>query len=641
MARLVTELGQKIYDRWMWVAVRGTRWDTNHQISPGVRMPFRVSAGRNSHAGTQMSKHLIIVTTTLFASVALAVSDPSNPQQIILRAHGVPSGAGIDIQNMMNLEIVNAFEQAFPHIKPVSSAGLAIPGRTMDVMPLMQIAGDIAPDTLYVNFRQSDTYVRSKFLYPLERFIESIAGTHIAGGHLMELDEYLRKLQQGTLYAREVKERVPRQCWQVMRRTCPYKIQCPYLEKWSEAPAERHYHTWCYPIGPLVKALFYRWDYLNEIGLPDRAPETMEELLQWSRKLHNPKKERFGLMLSHAELGWSTLSFLYSMEALLVDQDPQGNWHNVFDSEEAVDTYYYVARLFSEPYQNKHGEFDTSIYLKPAVPVMDNDKYAMFFGPLDQRFFGIYDPAKWHFGPVPKGYTGKRGSEFNSQMLGIYAGLADDEARLEAAWQYIQFIDGHEARNIRTRFMVEKGFGHYVRPSLLVAAGYPEYVRRVPPGWEETYQVALKHGVPEPYGKNCQLVYTYASKAIDQIRTDSTVRKAIRAGNESAAKVRIKEILSSAVKRSDRKMLNIFTPEEAKFRSRVASAAAVAIILIFIWVFRRVFKSFTASQQQITILVDQPKQGNWQITRVSLTGIRLRGNCLRTSDTPLTRMRSL
>lgn len=563
-----------------------------------------------------MNRLVIPFIALLIAGTSTSASESDPEEVIVLRAFGVPGGASAGFSNMVALEIMDVFRKTFPHIRPVSSEGLHIPGRTMDVVPLMQIAGDIAPDTLYVNFRQSDTYIRSKFLYPLDRYIEKLAGTSINNGHLLQLDAYLEQLEQGPTYGDELKERVPRQCWRVMRRLCPYELTCSYLKKWDEEPAEKHYHTWCYPIGPLVMALFYRWDYFIEAGLPARVPETMEELLDWSRKLHNPEKNRYGLMLNTGEFSWTTLSFLYSMGGLLVKQDEDGNWHNDFNSPEAVDAYYYVARMFHEPFKNQYGKFTSSVYLHPTSPVSpDQDFYAMKFGYLDVRFFGGNDPAKWHFGPVPSGPTGKRGSEFNSQMLGIYAGLEDDIPRRNAAWEYIRFYDGKEARIIRARKMVASGYGRYVRPALLKAAGFPEYIRRVPKGWEEAFQVALEHGVPEPYGRNCQKVYTYASKAIDQFRTDDIVRNAIVAGNEEKAKSRLKEILTGGVQRSDQKMLSIFTPEEARFRARIATAVAVVIFVSFILVFRRVFRTFSSAQQQVTLFVDKSRQGNWQFIR--------------------------
>ena len=318
--------------------------------------------------------------------------------------------------------------------------------------------------------------------------------------------------------------------------------------------------------------------------------------------------------MAQSELSWTTLSFLYSLGGLLVDQDQDGNWHNVFNSDEAVEAYYYVARLMLEPYENEYGKFDSSIWMSDGSSP-DAEYYAMQFSYLDVRFFGQNDPAKWSFGPVALGPTGKRGSEFNSRMLGIYAGLDEDEPRREAAWEYLRYMDGKESRIIRARLMVESGYGHYVRPSLLEAAGFPEYIRQTPEGWEEAFQVALKNGVPEPYGRNCQQVYTYASKSIQQIRTDEVVIEAMRSFDEAGAKARIKQILTDGVKRSDQKMLNIFPPEVLRFRSRVASVVAVAIILIFILVFRKVFNTFAAATQQVTLYQEGRRQGKWEFTK--------------------------
>ena len=41
----------------------------------------------------------------------------------------------------------------------------------MDAGPLMAIAGGVSPDVIYVNFRQSDSYIRQGFLYPLDKFM--------------------------------------------------------------------------------------------------------------------------------------------------------------------------------------------------------------------------------------------------------------------------------------------------------------------------------------------------------------------------------------------------------------------------------------------------------------------------------------
>ena len=86
-----------------------------------------------------------------------------------LRAVGVPSGAVYGPIGESQLRVMDALLKRHPDLRLVPATGISIPGRTMDTQPLMQIAGDVSPDVIYVNFRQSDTYIRNKFLYPLDR----------------------------------------------------------------------------------------------------------------------------------------------------------------------------------------------------------------------------------------------------------------------------------------------------------------------------------------------------------------------------------------------------------------------------------------------------------------------------------------
>ncbi len=533
-----------------------------------------------------------LVLAMASGAAAAAGAEPA----IRLRAWGVPEYARNDVEALADRKIVEAFQERFPNVKPVATTGLEIPGRqTKDILPLMQIAGDIAPDVLYVNFRQSDTFISNKFLYPLDRYLEHLVGATVRGGHLLAPDAYVAQLRQGPNFAREVAERVPDQCWPVMRRRCPYGAECPYLKAWGEPPAGVHYHTWCFPVGPDFIALFYRKDLFFEAGLPDRAPETIDEMLAWCRRLTNPKEDRYGLQIFLEELGWSTMSFLYSCGGRVVEQDQRGEWRCAFDTEEAVEAYYLVARFFLEPFENQHGRFTGVVYLGEPQGTHEL-RCAMSFNYLDQRFFGTYDPGQFGFGPVPAGPAGLRGSEFNSRMVGIYAGLETDIPKRNAAWEYIRFFDGPEARLVRTTTLVESGMGRFVRPKLLEEAGFPEYVRQVPRGWEDAARVALEHGIPEPYGRNCQQVYTYVSRAIDQIRTDARVQRAMAAFDGPAAKARIREILRERVRRSNETMLDIYTPEQRRFRSTVAAAVAGAILLVFALMFRWVFRAFARAE---------------------------------------------
>jgi multiple sugar transport system permease protein len=553
----------------------------------------------------------------LCAAPVRAASTDTGDNRIVLRAWGVPTGSGASPDALATLETLAAFQQKFPHVKPISSAGLMIPGRTMDITPLMQIAGDIAADVMYVNFRQSDTYIRSKFLYPLDRYMERMVGADIPDSHLLSNEAYLAQISKAPDYATYLEWRVPGPMWKVMRRRCPYEDECAVVEKWNATPRKEHMHVWAFPEGPLVMAMIYRRDLFAEAGLPDRVPETIEEMLAFGRRLHHPEKNQYGMLVSLNELSWSTLSFLYSYGGLIVDQDEEGKWHCVFDSDEAVDAYSMVARFFLEPYENEHGSYNRVIYPGQAQAIGEIH-YGMQFAYIDQRFFTQTETERIGFGPVPLGPTGQRGSEFNSRMAGIYAGLIDDDARRDAAWEYIRFYDGLEARKIRARIFVERGFGRFLMPDVLRRTGYEELIDQSPPGWAEAYEIAAANGVPEPYGRNCQQVYTYASKGINQLINDADVKSAIQSGDTAAAKDRIRDILRERVRISNEKMLQIFTPKQERTRSWRAIGVTTAIIIIFVFSFRYVFRVFSQQAKESLIVSDSgdgKKRGHWQFDR--------------------------
>jgi multiple sugar transport system permease protein len=507
-------------------------------------------------------------------------SDFGQDDEIVLRAWGVPSGVATDIGSRVGAAIMRQFRERFPNVNPVATTGLTMPGgRTMDIVPLMQIAGDIAPDVMYVNFRQSDTYIRSKFLYPLDRYVERLEQT-----------------EQGK---KELRQRVPQQCWDVIRRACPYREECPYLRDWGEPTIEAdHKHIWSFPVGPLVMGIFYRKDLFADAGLPHRPPRDWVELIEWSRRLTDPRRDQFGLKVSNSNLSWTWLNFLYSAGGRAVEPDPKtGRWEAVFDSDEAVEAAHFLARLRLERIQVGDRSYRGVVNTDDQT---QEDRVGMSFNYLDSRFFSQNDPNLYGFGPVPRGPSGLRGSEFNSMMCGIFAGLSGEKnkEKRDAAWEYIRFYDGWEARRIRTDIYIQSGNAKFVNPELLRAFGYTEFVRLIPPGWEEAYQDALKNGVPEPYGRNCQLVYKQMDRPLGQILQDSEVIAAIDSGDKEAAKKRIKQILQEGVAVCNERMLGILDPEEAQRRQWVALAAAVAIFVGFAFLFHRVFKVFKPPDRQ-------------------------------------------
>jgi ABC-type sugar transport system permease subunit/ABC-type glycerol-3-phosphate transport system substrate-binding protein len=550
---------------------------------------------------TQAKRHNIVfflslnaVLGAMFSLSALASDDGAAAQKdlIQLRASGVIENSGGDPARIADLQVLAAFQKKFPNVVPVSLTGLEIPGKTMDIVPLMQIAGDIPPDVMYVNLRQSATYIANKFLYPLDKYVEKAVGVaEVKDGHLLPTDQYVEHLKKGPNYAIETNDRVTPQCWEIMRRKCPYGLDCPHCKEWKATAAQTHWHIWFFPNTPEVNTLFFRKDLLYEAGLPTRAPKTMEEMLDWCRQLTNPKDDRYGLSMYLDELGWSTLGFLYSEGGRLVEQDEQGHWRCCFDTEAAVEAYYFVARLFHEPYDNKFGHMTSGVVFTGQEPG-GTTKVGMQFDYLSSVEFSRKDSTLWAFGPLPAGKKGDSAGEFNASMQGIYAGLEHKVPKRDAAWEYIHYYNGPEARLIRTRVYVENGQAQYVHPQSLRDAGYPEFIAQIPQGWEEEYRKTVENGVPEPYGENTQQVYRYASKAIDQIRTDNRIIDAIHNFDATTARTLIREILKDRVKYANEKMLNILAPEDRAFRNNVAMAVAIFILVIFTVVFWKIFKTF-------------------------------------------------
>jgi ABC-type sugar transport system permease subunit/ABC-type glycerol-3-phosphate transport system substrate-binding protein len=592
------------------------------------RPPARARTAVTTTKRTAFTSPLTLFTAALLlaTSACFAAAAETQPRPIQLRCAQVPTPGSPDINNIAEFAALKAFHDTYPDIRANSSTGLQLPGsQTMDMIPLMQIAGDIPEDALYVNFRQSDSYIRMKLLYPLDGYVEALAFTppeqlgpdglptdieriHIKNGHLMDTEAYFAEMAKAPNWE-QIRQRVPHPCWPVIFRDCPYGAECEHIAARGAEPAPKHKHLWSYPIGPLVMGLAYRKDMFAEAELPERAPENWEELLDWGKKLTEPSEKRYGFRLATSDPGWTFLSFLYSTGGRIVEQDEEGVWRCVFNTPEAVEAGYFMARLRLERFRTAKGELVEGIAYMTSLAISDV-RVGMDPTYMDQRsFMRSSDPDLYNIGPVPKGPTGIRGSEFNSMMLGVFAGLADQPIRRHAAWKYVQFKDGEQARRIRTRLYVENGSGRFVQPQLLERFGYQDLVRQVPPEWAKAYELALAGGVPEPYGKNCQLVYQYPSKALRKMWGDPVVKAAVNADppDKEAAKARIQEIFTEFVEFGNREMLQIFTPQQKTVRTRTAWIVVIVTVIGFSYVFYRVFKVFTPEQ-----LVHK---GSWQLRR--------------------------
>ena len=551
----------------------------------------------------------------VFPHQRLDAAEPEgmSAEPIQLRAWGVRTAFNVGPYDEALRQITVAFRQHYPDINPIAGRGLVIHGsmsiRSWDIVPLMQIAGDMAPDAMFVNFRRSGNYIEKKLLYPLDRYIEELAGVSLAEASSMGTDAYVAALRQGKNWSR-IDQSVPDPCWPVIRRPCPYRAHCPYRRQWRQPAMEKHRHVWAFPVGPLGIGMQYDRPLFAEHGIEQRPPRDWEEMLRWARILTNPARGQFGLSIPVDALSWYYTLLLYSAggEALRPDEDD--NWHCVLDNEHAVEAAYFLARLRLEKIERDGRVYRGVISTTTGATTTGPIRYGMSF--IHLHYLGL--PAARDrtagFGPMPAGPTGVQRTRFSAQMMGIFSGLADDPRRRDAAWKYITFWDGPEARRIHVEKYVEAGLGRYVRPRMLKQFNddgrYDGILRRIPPEIDEAYK-GFEDGVPQPYGKNCEIFYDELNKPLGAILRSERVRRAIDRGDPEAGKAEIRPILARATQHINEKMLrHLPAPVQAR-RTWIAWAVIAAVVIIFAVVLRRVFRYFTPPQQAA--------KGMWQVGR--------------------------
>ncbi len=469
----------------------------------------------------------------------------AGPEKIELKVNQLPNFSGQDIGSRAESAVVRAFLKKYPSITLIKGTGLMIQGgsNTMDMVPLMQIAGDISPTVLYVNYRLSDTYIQSGFLRPLDDFVAKIPPAELA-------------------------RRVPPAVKPVIYRTGP----------------DGKKHWWAIPTNKLVRVLTWRRDRFAQAGLdPDRAPTTWTEMEEYAKKLTKPKSNRYGMGFTKGDISsWDFVNLLWSRGGEVVSQDADGNWHPNFNSPEMVDALYFYLRMTATPWKGPDGEKLRGFSLRDAGIglFMTGEPIAMSFTYLDQRL-NVHEPGLVGFGPVPHSEKAPNSaSEINSMMLGIYSGHKDPKL-VDAAWKYMSYLDSDEANSIRTKIYVQNGFGKFVDPLLLEQFGYTDYLKQVDKAWIKVYKYNMQYGKPEPYGKNCAVVYREMSRPIEQAINDKTALAALDKGDEVACKARLKQILDVAQVETAKRMYGTLPAPVKKMRLNLTLIFLICTVIVF------------------------------------------------------------
>ena len=430
---------------------------------------------------------------------------------------------------------------------------------------LLAIAGNVAPDVLYVNFRQSDTYIRQGFLHPLD----------------LPEDPYFSALPPD-----EITRRIHPKIEPVIRRPGPDGIP----------------RVWAMPGGPpLGRVVLYRRDLFEAARIPLPTPDwTWNDFASACHKVADPARGIYALGLSrgkHESYLW--LPFLWGAggEALAFDEK-ENRWRAVFDTPQAADALDFYIRLTTEPWTDSAGRPRRGYVIKDTAESSlkwRRGQLAMVFSYIDEKLFATLNPDLTGMAPMPIG-PATRGTEINSRMMGIFAGVTNPLIR-DAAWEYIRFQNSTQASAIRVRHLVEGGFGRFLPPDLLRAHGYESIAATIPDEWRDCLSIALADGRPEPYGQNANVIYDILTTPIrqaeelslsGQLSTDPEKRRA-----------QLLALLVQAREKADADMLGIVPPPELAKRRAAALGLLLLLAASIGYALRQMVRMFLPSQHRI------------------------------------------
>ncbi|MEI6424826.1 MAG: extracellular solute-binding protein, partial [Lentisphaerota bacterium] len=494
----------------------------------------------------------------------------------------LPDPNTTDTFSRANLETVKLFKKRFPHIfaEKYAAKYMADPGKygkhnwnNVEIQlhafsgiqvqgvesDLLAIAGGMAPDLLYINFRKSDNYIRNGFLYPLDEYFET-----------------LPKAEQDL--------RIHPRLWEVVKRKGP----------------DGKSHYWTMPYGSaLGKLLMYRKDIFRKNNIPLPTIDwTWNELLEAAKKISDPGKGLYGMM-SFCN-GYQFTTFLWSAggDVMLYDE-PSDEWKCTFNTPQVTEALDFFIRLNTEKWIGKDGAVNRG-YTSQVNPDWSSNfekwnrgEIGMMLGYIDEKSYASINPELVGMIPAPIGPGGHRASELNSTMYGIFSQITEPAVR-DAVWEYMLFTDSREATVFRTKLLVEGGMANFVKPKFLEMAGYPELVKYAPKGYDEIYRIAFETGKPEPYGKNSNFAYqmldiplqkAMALSLSDKLPEDRTERLKV-----------MQKILDESCARANEVMIGKISPEDKVKRRAVAALVLLLIVITFGFVIRNIFKLFTPPQ---------------------------------------------
>ncbi len=533
--------------------------------------------------------------TTLRSVGSAAMENPvaSEPQETIsLRMQTLPSPIDTGIRAQVMRMIIREFVAEYPQYSLEPFTFPAIEGMAMDQGPLMSIATGVPPHGMYVNFRMSSSYINHGFLVPLEILLARIKSDNPLTRETDERGNWLADPTEPEIQrALElIRERVVQAAWPVVYRSADT----------DRAGVPKGDHVWALPYRHLVMAMLYRKDVFNEAGLdPERPPRNWAEFLEYSRIIRSlPGKHGF-MYGTGPVVSWWTYSFMVSNGVRYMELDERGRWRAAFNTPEAAEAIYYLLQLTRESFETEDGRILTGAAFAPLGGGRemnmrwDRGDIGMRFSYLSFEDGLDINPALVGVAPTPESHRGGSASELNCGMLGVFAD-SPPEKQL-GVMRYIWFLTGDHAQEIHTRSYVDAGYGTFLDPDQLERFGYDDVLRQVPEAWKSTVAEAFESGIPEPYGRNTQMIYQYVSDPINW----ALERPELLDLPEEEALARIQAELNSAAERVDRFMLGELSDRDWMIRRIAGGLVLLLIIAIFVVTITWVWRSFSLQEKNL------------------------------------------
>lgn len=490
-----------------------------------------------------MLRRIFLALVFLLALTTGALAQTSGP--ITLRVGGagafkLPDKNATDPRSRADRAIVEAFERAHPDIRLASAQGLQIAGPAAESSLLLAFAGGTAPDVVYVNFRQSSSYIGQGFLLPLDDYLAR--DPEVMARLKPEVRAVLRDIGEG--------------------------------------------HVYSVPYAQFVQALYYRKDLFQAAGLdPDRPPTTWDEFYEDARRLTDQPKGVWGFEFSNnpGDAAYFWINFLWQAGGEVVRRNAAGQWEAAFDSPAGVSALLFYKKLLQGEWKGKDGKTYKGVASKSTTMPQDRatGKVGMWFQYQSNIIANTADasvlnPSLIGIAPMPRGPTGITANEVNAAMWGMSSQIKSARVKA-AAWQFIKFMGSDEADRIRTKAYVEAGLGQTVNPLSLQKYGYDDYTSRNSRAWLQANKTLFANGKPEPYGENMSQIYVLLGNPLSKIESSPA----------SAAQA----ILSESAREINAKLTNYVAPKQMRQRRRGAWTIFTLLLLALLgtltWAARR------------------------------------------------------